>query len=244
MLFCLKYALPIVLLTAIVNPAFSHAGVTILTYLPSGNPLTLESILYGVSSGCMLATLLIWFLCVNTVVTSDKIVYLFGRIVPSLSLLLSMILRFIPKFKEQFKTVSDAQKCIGRDAENGNLLHRLKAAVKTFSITVTWSLENAIETADSMKSRGYGLKGRTSFAIYKWEERDIIAMIWLAFGGFTVICGQIAGAVAWQYMPMIRGVVVKAFTIWIETIYLLLCLTPVILNTREMRIWKKSKLKT
>ena len=47
----LKFALPVLLLAAIVNPAFNHAGVTILTYLPSGNPLTLESILYGLAAG-------------------------------------------------------------------------------------------------------------------------------------------------------------------------------------------------
>ena len=38
------------LLAAVVNPAFVHQGVTILTYLPSGNPLTLESILYGLAA--------------------------------------------------------------------------------------------------------------------------------------------------------------------------------------------------
>ena len=41
---------PMMLLAAVVNPAFNHQGVTILTYLPSGNPLTLESILYGLTA--------------------------------------------------------------------------------------------------------------------------------------------------------------------------------------------------
>ena len=35
--------LPMLLLAAVVNPAFNHEGATLLTYLPSGNPLTLES---------------------------------------------------------------------------------------------------------------------------------------------------------------------------------------------------------
>ena len=47
----LRVALPVLLLAALVNPAFNHAGVTILIYLPSGNPLTLESILYGRGGG-------------------------------------------------------------------------------------------------------------------------------------------------------------------------------------------------
>lgn len=49
--FRLWYALALFVLTAAVNPAFSHEGRTILRYLPSGNPLTLESILYGLGAG-------------------------------------------------------------------------------------------------------------------------------------------------------------------------------------------------
>ena len=242
--FCMKYALPMILLTAIINPAFSHAGATILTYLPSGNPLTLESILYGISSGCILGTLLVWFLCFNLVITSDKFVYLFGRIAPSLSLLLSMILRFIPKFKSHLKMVGNAQKCIGRDGGNGNLMNKLKSAIRIFSITVTWSLENSIETADSMKSRGYGLKGRTAFTNYKWEERDKAALIWLFFCGFTVICGQIAGMTKWKYIPIISNLNLDPFTIFVQAVYFFLSLTPVMINIREAKKWKKSKLKT
>ena len=52
--FSLKFVLPMMILSAIVNPAFSHEGITILTYLPTGNPLTLESIIYGLASAAML----------------------------------------------------------------------------------------------------------------------------------------------------------------------------------------------
>ena len=44
--FCIKGILPMMVITALLNPLFSHEGRTILTYLPSGNPLTLESILF------------------------------------------------------------------------------------------------------------------------------------------------------------------------------------------------------
>lgn len=243
LIFSLKFALPVILLTALINPAFNHAGFTILTYLPTGNPLTLESILYGISSGCMLGTLLIWFICINKTITSDKIIYLFGKTLPSLSLLLSMIIRFVPKFTSQMKTVSSAQKSIGKTNENNSILKKLRFAVRVFSITVTWSLENAIETADSMKSRGYGLKGRTSFSLYSIEARDKLMMIWLITGGFTVISGQLAGAVDCRYLPGIYMSDPTPFTIWIWIVEALICLTPVIINIREDFKWKKSKLK-
>ena len=78
-LFGLKWCLPMFLLTAFINPAFSHEGMTILLYFPTGNPLTLESILYGLSSGVMIATVILWFLNFNRVITSDKFIYQIGR---------------------------------------------------------------------------------------------------------------------------------------------------------------------
>lgn len=149
--FSLLYMLPMMVVAALVNPAFNHEGATILTYLPSGNPLTLESILYGAAAAAMLAAVVTWFSCYTAVMTSDKFVYLFGRVIPALSLVLSMTLRFVPKFQAQLQVVSEAQRCIGRDVSNGGVLRRLRNAITILSIMVTWSLESAIETADSMK---------------------------------------------------------------------------------------------
>lgn len=242
--FLLMYLLPMALMAAIINPAFNHEGVTILTYLPSGNPLTLESILYGLSSAIMLVAVVTWFSCYNAVMTSDKFVYLFGRIIPALSLVLSMILRFVPKFKAQFQVVSEAQRCVGRDVSNGTVLQRLKNAITIVSIMVTWSLENAIETADSMKSRGYGLPGRTAFSIYRFDDRDKAALCWLCFCGFYIFAGWIAGGLDWQYYPIIKGTLTGVFPVSFQLVYLAMCLTPVILNRVEDRKWRHLQYET
>ncbi len=242
--FSLMYLLPMMLMAAIINPAFNHEGATILTYLPSGNPLTLESILYGIASAVMLASVITWFSCYNAVMTSDKFVYLFGRIIPALSLVLSMTLRFVPKFKAQLHVVSEAQRCVGRDVSDGSLLRRMKNAITILSIMVTWSLENAIETADSMKSRGYGLPGRTAFSIYRFDDRDKTAFIWLCFCGFYIVAGWMAGGLEWQYYPILKGTLTGAFPISFQLIFLALCLTPVILNGMEDRKWKHLRSET
>ena len=109
----IKYMIPLILLTALINPAFSHQGVTILTYFPSGNPLTLESIMYGIMAAFMLVTVICWFSCFNCVISSDKMVYLFGKAAPVLSLILSMTLRFIPDIAGQFGKVYRAQRASG-----------------------------------------------------------------------------------------------------------------------------------
>ena len=235
----LLYLLPMMLTAALINPAFNHEGMTILTYLPSGNPLTLESILYGAAAAMMLAAVITWFSCYTAVMTSDKFVYLFGRIIPALSLVLSMTLRFVPKFKAQLHVVSGAQRCVGRDVSNGSVLQRLRNAVTILSILVTWALENAIETADSMKSRGYGLPGRTAFSIYRFDDRDKAALAWLGFCGFYIFAGWLAGGMDWRYYPSIRGAAITPLTISFQLVYLALCLTPVVVNWREDRKWKK-----
>ena len=236
--FSLLYLLPMMGMAAILNPAFNHAGVTILTYLPSGNPLTLESIAYGIGAAGMLAAVILWFSCYTEVMTSDKFVYLFGRIIPAFSLILSMTLRFVPKYQAQFRMVREAQKCVGRDMTDGNILSRMKHMMTIFSIMVTWALENAIETADSMKSRGYGLKGRTAFSIYRFDGRDKMALLWLLFCGSSIGVGAVMGWMEWQYFPMMQGVKMTPLTIGFQLVYLALCFTPVFLNRREDRKWK------
>ncbi len=230
--------LPMMLAAMVINPAFNHEGGTILAYLPSGNPLTFESIAYGAAAAVMLASVMIWFSCYSAVMTSDKFIYLFGRLIPALSLVLSMTLRFVPKFRAQLHTVTEAQRCVGRDVSTGRLFRRLKIAVSILSIMVTWSLENAIETADSMKSRGYGLPGRTAFSIYRFDDRDRAALAWLIFCGFYIVCGWASGGFYFRYYPTVKCSPIGAFPISFMLVYLALCLTPVILNEREDRKWK------
>ncbi len=237
-LFLLKYCLPTVLLTAFINPAFNHEGTTILLYFSNDNPLTLESILYGISAGAMLVTLLLWFSSFNRVMTSDKFIYLFGKIIPALSLVLSMSLRFVPKFKSQMASVTEAQRSIGRDVSHGSFWSRTKTAILIFSIVITWSLENAIETADSMKSRGYGLEGRTAFSIYRFDERDKYVLIWFGFCGLFLLSGTMLMAFGFRYFPNIRYAAFDLTTIPFYCVYFALCITPVVLNLKEERKWK------
>ena len=74
--------------------------------------------LYGISAAVRLGTAVLWFMGWNAVMTSDKFVYLFGRILPSLSLTLSMGLRFVPRLLRRTREVAQAQK-LSRPAERG-----------------------------------------------------------------------------------------------------------------------------
>lgn len=236
--FAVRGIFPMAALAALVNVAFNHEGVTILAYLPGGNPLTLESMLYGVAAAVMLGSVAVWFVSFNEVMTSDKFVYLFGRVIPALSLVLSMALRFVPKFKAQMKTVLDAQACLGKGAENGGARKKAANAIRVFSILVTWSLESAIETADSMRARGYGLPGRTAFSIYRFDARDRALCAWLGFCGAYLLAGWMAGGMAFRYYPSVKAAPITPFGVSFMLVYLALVLTPVILAWKEDRQWK------
>ena len=181
----LAYSIPMLLIIAVTNPLFSHNGETILFFL-NDNPVTLEAILYGLDIAVMIMAVFYWFKCYHAVMTSDKFIYLFGRVIPKLSLLLSMVLNFIPKFKRHYREIDQSQKALGIYTSK-SYVDKVRSKIRVLSILVTWSLENSVETADSMRARGYGLKGRTSYSIFRWTVRDTVMAI-IVFGQTAGIC--------------------------------------------------------
>ena len=234
-----RFLLPAMALAALLNPAFSHEGATILTYLPGGNPLTLESILYGLSAGVTLGSTMLWFQCCTAVMTTDKLLCLSGRAAPALSLVLSMTLRFLPLLRRQLQEAAQARRCLGRDPSRGSLPHRVREGTAILSILVTWALENAVETADSMRSRGYGLPGRTAFAVWTLDSRDRLALVWLGASGLFLLSGGLAGGLYWRYYPTLAGTAPTPLAGLMLAWELALCLTPLGIDWKEDRTWRR-----
>ena len=234
----LIYMIPMLIMMSVINPAFNHEGVTIIEYLPSGNPLTLESIIYGFCAAIMIVSVICHFSCYNEIMTSDKFIYLFGKIIPAMSLIISMTLRFVPKFAAQLKVVTNAQRCMGRDVSNGSIIKRAKSGLNILSIMTTWSLENAIETADSMKSRGYGIPGRTAFSIFTFDKRDKKALICILLLGIYTFVGNLMGGMYFSFFPSMKMADISFFSISVFVAYLLLCICPIIIEIWEVRKWK------
>jgi energy-coupling factor transport system permease protein len=103
---------------------------------------------------------------------------------------------------------------------------------------VTWALENAIETADSMKSRGYGLPGRTAFSIYRFDNRDKAALAWISGTGAYILSAALHGDFYWRYFPSMKGTTVSVWSITAFLAYLMLCATPLIIDKLEDKKWK------
>lgn len=234
-----RYLVPTALFAAAVNVAFTHEGATILWYFPSGNPLTLESAAYGAAAAAMLAAVMLWFLCWSTVMSAEKLMYLLGRALPALALVLSMTLRFVPRFRAKLREVTETRRALGLCRTEGSALARLRDAGTAFGVVVAWSLEHAAETAESMRSRGYGLGARTAFSLYRLSRRDKRLLALFALGGAYIAVGWAAGGLAWRYYPTLRA----AWTpyAWsIALVYAALCLAPIILERKEASAWSSA----
>ncbi|MBR5947746.1 MAG: energy-coupling factor transporter transmembrane protein EcfT [Clostridia bacterium] len=241
--YILKFTLPIMLLTAIINPLFNHAGVTTLFYIRY-NPVTIESIVYGLCSAAMLASVVLWFACFNQIFTSDKIVYLLGRFAPGISLVVSMALRFVPLFSKQAKRIAEAQRGAGMGVGGGNIVQRAKNGLSILSSLITWALESSVTTADSMRSRGYGLHPRRSFANYRFDGRDALIGGLLALGMLATALASGFKLISIRFFPSYKANEVTPLFIAFLASYALTLLIPVIMNSIEAYRWHllKSKL--
>lgn len=250
----------LMLLTALINPTFSHQGVTELFELPGGNMLTLESILFGIGAAFMLGATLLWFRIASEILTADKIVYLFGRTFPILGLLLSMILGFIPKVRRKYLEIVMCQRHSYEKKSNVYIdekymnthqgdrqlsskvrkgFYKLRRFVKEISILITWMLEDSVEMGKSMKGRGYGLPGRTGYSIYRFTKRDARLLIIMIILGGYVIAGSIQGALAWYYYPVTTGAGAGIYSISVFVAYAALMAGPIVSEAVILKRYKR-----
>lgn len=239
----LLYMLPMIIIMTLVNPLFNHEGVTIIGYMKNQNPITLESIIYGFFASLMIINVICYFSCYNEVMTSDKFIYIFGKIIPSMSLIISMTLRFVPRFSKQFKIVANAQKCMGKDIAKGSIIKRLKNAISILSCMTTWALENSIETSDSMKSRGYGTQKRGSFSVFIFNKRDKKTLFIMLFFAIYTIISYILGRMYFSYFPKIKSSDFSYFEISAFVSYFMFLISPVIIEIKEAIKWNVIKSK-
>ncbi len=232
--------IPFMLLMGIFNALFNHAGQTPLFYLGNGNAVTREALVYGVFASMMFAGVILWFACFNEIMTSDKLLFLFGRFSPAISLLLSMALRLVPRFGEKIRSISRSRAQIGMGTETGGLARRFSNGARILSAAVSWALEGSITAADSMKSRGYGTARRTSFSIYRFDSRDAAALAAAVAAAAAVIAAVLAGGIYARYYPSIIISAATPVSVRGTAAFAVLCFIPHFTEAREAYIWRRS----
>ena len=111
--------IPLIAVYAFIYSSYNHFGVTNLGANFIGNQITLESVVYGCVIGVRIASCVMLASCMFVIVSADKVVYLFGRISPKLSLFLAILMRGIPRIGEWGNVLS------GRGAASGRAAFRV-----------------------------------------------------------------------------------------------------------------------
>lgn len=217
-------------LAAVLNPLFNHDGVTVLFVL-NRNPVTLEAVRYGVFAGVMLLAVMDWSRTFSRLMTSDRLLYLFGAVSRKLALILSMSLRYIPLFARQTRRVAAVQQTTGLYGDS--VSDRIRGGARVFSVMVSWALENGIVTADSMEARGYGAGRRTRFALFRFRAGDgVLAALTLLLAGTVILAGAV-GSLNCLYYPAYRPPVLSPLCLCAHLAYGLLAFLPAGLEVAE-----------
>lgn len=221
-----KFILPIIFLITLFNFIFAHYGVTTL-FTVHDIYFTLESMFYGLCQGTMFGAVIIWFSCYSMVVTSECFISIFGRFAPNIALVFSMVLSFIPRFRKNAQEINDARMLL--DCEH----NRLRKSISNFSALVTLTLEESIETADSMKARGFG-KGRTVYSKYKFSLSDGICMAVMIVLSVLLIVFKFNGSTQFLFEPVIK---MTSFPLIPMIIFAITMFLPMIIDFEEDIRW-------
>lgn len=235
-----RFVIPMFLLVAVANPLINHRGVTLLGMFLN-QWITLEAIAYGITAGLSLAALILWFGCYSEVMTSEKFLYLFGKIAPSSALLISMALQLVPKLNRQLTEIKESQEML-RPAKK-NFAGKLGTAIRHTSTLVGWSLEGAVEQTDSMKARGYGLKRRTTFHLFHFDSRDFRFLCGVLMLSGVCVIARAFGHGHMEFYPRMDAVITGESGIVLYFLFGVLAFLPAILEGKEALVWRSYGLK-
>jgi len=216
--------IPVLVFIAVINSLFNTAGVTTIFEWGIVN-ITIEGCAFGLAAGSMLVSALIWFGCYNELMTEDKFTYLFGRVAPTVSLVVSMVSRWVPRMTARGRNIFDAQEAlIGKyDTSKKGLTRR---GVRLLAVLAGLGMEDSIQTSDSMRARGYGTSKRTSYAHYSWHARERIVLVVLAALVAANAVFMYTASIDFAYYPRISAI---TWT-WGYPLYLVLLLMPLLLE--------------
>ncbi|MBE6607455.1 MAG: energy-coupling factor transporter transmembrane protein EcfT [Ruminococcaceae bacterium] len=225
----------IFIILTLINPLTSHNGRTVLFFI-NDSPITLEATVFGAVSAGIIVTVLYLFKIFSSIMTRDRLLYVFGKLSPKVALILSMGIRYIALFKERTRKIVDSQRALGLYKDD-NLLDKIKCDLRVFSILITWALENGIITANSMEARGYGKQRRTHYSLFKFRSADIIIL------SVTLLCSAVTltfiflSKLDFVFYPTIKLDDLNLFSISAYISYGILSLLPTFNEIGEKLKW-------
>lgn len=221
----MKYTVVLVVIIMITNPLFVTEGFDIW-FQNDYVTITKQALFYGLVFGLLLSCMLLWFRIMKTCLTDSHIVYLFGSILPTLGLVISMCLNMISKLKNQYQKIREAN--INMPSQN-----KLDYYRNMIVVLVTYAFESSLDMMNSMQARGYGQGKRTSFHLYSFRKDDALKLI-VIIGLFMIsLLGFLIRYRSFYYFPLIQEFSLQWQDGLFMLVYIGLMLLPIYLGGKK-----------
>lgn len=240
---------PLFFVLSFLNPFVSHWGETVL-FNCFGNPqkpFTFEALCYGFKMALTFLAVSQWFFSYAVIMTSEKFTYLFSRFIPSVSLMLTMIFRFLPSLAKKFEEVKEARFCAGLSSDvekKHDLKKKIREAVQIAGTVFVRELEDGITTAKSMENRKFGAAKRTSYLNFGFYLRDgILSALYLfcaVFFGYGLAKGNFSAV----FYPKLDFAEIKfgANVVFYDfVVFVFLCFFPFVQRVFFVFRWKAAE---
>ncbi|MFA9456371.1 energy-coupling factor transporter transmembrane component T [Halalkalibacter sp. AB-rgal2] len=225
------------LIFVMANPFFNQRGSHVLVEW-ANRRITLEALLYGGITAFSLMSIVVLFISFNRVMTPNKLLFLFGRVLPQFALLLMLTLRFIPLMKRRLDDISMVQHSKGVSVTRGKWSERAKKGLLYVQILLTYSLEEAIQTADSMKARAFGKGKRSSYAHFRWYSYDTLSVAFILISLTIMMIGRLVGLGYLTIYPVMDSLQLVGGDMLLLCLFIFYFLFPLWLEWGGMIKWR------
>lgn len=235
----IKFFIPMSLLIIILNPLVSHAGVTQIHII--GNFfITLEALVYGILMSLSFLIILLLFASYNIAISYQEMLYVFSKRFPNISMIIIMALRFIPLLNyrlSELNKVFRIKTSLNIDEDEEKYVEKVKNAAKMLAVVVSWSLEESMLTAKSMKARGYGIAKRTSYLSFNFRKIDYYFILVVLISSVICIIGLLQGQGRIEIYPQLEFSFYKNILNIYYFSFLVLLLPIIYLEFKERLLW-------
>ncbi|EEN02319.1 Cobalt transport protein [Bacillus thuringiensis IBL 4222] len=222
------------------NSLLTHRGRTTLFWLGDSR-IKLEAIMFGIVMGLLLVAVMFTFASYNDIISSHKFLYLFSRISPKVALLTMITVRFVPLFIRRLKKITLVQKTKGVQVDSGSIIERVKNGMQLLQVLLICSLEDALQTADSMQARGFGVTKRTTYIRYRMERRDWYTLNYLIILFIAaIVCSNYSGGKLIIY-PKVESILFQQYDGMMFVVFTMFISLPIIMEGREWIWWRMQK---
>lgn len=192
------WQLPLLALVCLANPFFSASGSTLLFKL-GPRSVYLESLAYGATMGALLVAVVLWIEGASTVLTQDRLLALAPRRARVVSMLAAMTSQLVPQLLRRSR---DVRAAITATTAARRRLGVRQTLMRTSTLLLSWSLEESVGRADSLRARGWESGApRTCYRPERLRRRDVAAIggILLLFAACAICAWTICGD--WRFYP-------------------------------------------